>query len=70
MKAAEKAPSPNILRKKFGMRKATKNASAKYELPISCAKMMSRIKPVSLEIVVIDPNAAVDFNKPAVPLAF
>ena len=49
-KAALKAPSANILRKKFGRRKAAKKISDKVLTPRKLAMRMSLIKPRTLEM--------------------
>jgi len=58
--AAERAPSANSRRSRFGMRKATKNASAPVPAPRNMAMIMSRINPeIRLTLV----------QKPTIPAA-
>ena len=65
IKAELKAPSANILRKKFGNRKAAKNTSDNRPTPINFAMRISLIKPnildnaVNNDIVIADLKIAI-----------
>src|SRR5918992_3765747 len=63
-KPALKAPSANSRRRKLGSLKATKNASANGPAPSTAAIMMSRTKPSTLEIRVIEPMVATERSRP------
>jgi hypothetical protein len=58
MKAASNAPSANSRRNMFGMRNATKNASATGEAPSTAAIRTSRTKPSTRLAMVIVPTVA------------
>src|SRR5579885_1936374 len=62
-KPCEKEPSANRRRKKLGMRKATKNASAYRPAPNCPAMTMSRTKPKTRDTSVIEPVVAVERNR-------
>tara|TARA_B100001996_G_C18597533_1_gene568482 strand:- start:842 stop:1045 length:204 start_codon:yes stop_codon:yes gene_type:complete len=57
------APSANSLLKKFGILKATKNASVLDEAPNILAKIISLAKPDILEIKVMLPTIYEDLAK-------
>ena len=61
-KAWAKAPSANSRRRKFGMRKATKKASAPALAPNACAMTTSRTNPATREAVVLAPTTPVDLR--------
>ena len=56
------APSPNNLRKKFGILKATKKASVLGDAPKILANMTSLINPVILDMNVIPPTTYDDLR--------
>ena len=60
--ACEKAPSPKSLLKKFGILKATKNASVKAFAPKNMAIIWSLTRPKILEIKVIAVKIPLDFK--------
>ena len=62
MKACEKAPSANNLRKKFGILKATKKTSVPKPAPNKRAITISRMKPRVRDKNVIPLTIAVDLN--------
>ena len=62
MKACEKAPSANNLRKKFGILKATKNTSVPKPAPNKRAITISRMKPRLRDKNVMLLTIAVDLN--------